>query len=285
MPKAYTEELVRTTTDDGINHEGVVIRPMAGDQHSYAVVWVHGLTGRFYGSSAVGVGRGLAQRGYTLLSGNNRGHDFGAVLNRGAQPPILGGGAWEKFDESPLDVAAWIDFTVGLGFAGVVLLGHSLGTLKVAYYQAQRQDPRVQGLIAASPPIRAGQLDAHRLEEAERLVAEGRGMDLLSWNPDRPVNFNQSAQTLVNRARTNLDTYGWRTTDPAVAKIRCPILAFLGTKEEWVGTAADLEVIRRNATSAARIDTVMVEGADHVYTGVEDQVAGLVASWLSEAIG
>jgi pimeloyl-ACP methyl ester carboxylesterase len=280
MNKTYTEELVWTITEDRIRHEGVVIAPAGGDRHSFAVLWVHGLTGRFYESSAVGVGRGLATRGYTVVSGNNRGHDFGAVLNRGSQPPLLGGGAWELFDESPRDVLAWVNFVSNLGFAGVVLLGHSLGTLKVAYYQAQAQDPRVRGLIAASPPLRAGRRDAEHEVLAAKLVAEGRGMDLLPRNPDRPINFNQSAQALLNRARTSLDVYGWQNPDPAVARVRCPILAFLGTNEEWVGTASDLDVIRRNAKAAARVDTRMIEGADHVYTGQEDEVAALVAEWL-----
>ncbi len=56
------------------------------------------------------------------------------------------GGGWERFDESPRDVAAWVGFAVDLGFEGVALLGHSLGALKVCYYQALRQDPRVAGL-------------------------------------------------------------------------------------------------------------------------------------------
>ena len=106
MATTHTEELVQVQTADGIFHEGVVIRPATDARQPIAVLWVHGLTGRFYGAAPVGVGRGLARRGYTLVSGNNRGHDIGAPLRRGAEASILDGKAWEKFDESPHDVAA-----------------------------------------------------------------------------------------------------------------------------------------------------------------------------------
>jgi pimeloyl-ACP methyl ester carboxylesterase len=137
MAKAYSEELVYTDTEDGLNLEGVVIRPTAASARMVAVVWVHGLTGRFYAKSAILVGRDLAGEGYTFVSGNNRGHDFGArYWNQARGEPVLAGGGWERFDESPFDVDAWLTFTASLGHERIVLVGHSLGALKVAHYQA-----------------------------------------------------------------------------------------------------------------------------------------------------
>src|SRR5206468_7152589 len=150
MAKAYSEEIVYTDTADGLGLEGAVIRPTAASTRPVAVIWVHGLTGRFYAKSSILSGRDLAAEGYTFISGNNRGHDFGARLMRKDGEAILAGGGWERFDESPHDVDAWITLAATLGFERVVLIGHSLGALKVAHYQALRQDPRVAGLIAAS---------------------------------------------------------------------------------------------------------------------------------------
>jgi len=287
MAAAYSEELVYTESEDGLTLEGVVIRPAAKatDRHGtvdrdVALIWVHGLTGKFYEPSAVRVGRELAGDGYTVISGNNRGHDFGTMLRRADGTAVLGGGGWECFDESPRDVAAWIGVAESLGFGRVVLFGHSLGALKVAYYQALRQDPRVVGLVAGSPPVRAGRLDPSLVAQAERMVDEGRGKDLLAWGTSPAGAGTHSAQTYLNRARTGLDVYGLDVPDPAVGKIRCPLLAIYGTDEAWVGGAADLKVIARNAAAAARVDTAMIDGADHVYTGHERDVARVVARWL-----
>ena len=66
-------------------------------------------------------------------------------------------------------------------FRGVLLAGHSLGALKVGHYQALRQDSRVLGIVAASPPVAASRVDPALLAIAERLVADGQGDELLPW--------------------------------------------------------------------------------------------------------
>jgi alpha-beta hydrolase superfamily lysophospholipase len=279
--RAYTEELVYTTSEDGRLLEGAVIAPAGGAAHPLAALWVHGLTGRFYSPTTVNIGRALATDGITLVTGNNRGHDFGAIYRDPTGAPILGGGAWEFFEEAPRDIAAWIGFVVGRGFAGVALLGHSLGALKVAAYQAERQDPRVRGLIAASPPTGAGRLRPELVAQAERMVAEGRGRDLLPWGISPAGGGTVSAQTYLGRARVNVDTYGFHTPEPAIGRVTCPLLAFYGTDEAWVGTPDDLATIERNAGAAASVRTRVIDGSDHSYTGCESVVAGLIAEWVA----
>jgi pimeloyl-ACP methyl ester carboxylesterase len=281
MATTYSEELVYTASEDGLPLEGAVITPAGGGGHPVAILWVHGLTGKFYGKSSILIGRALAGHGYRFVTGNNRGHDFGTVYRTSASAePLIAGGAWERFDEAPRDIAAWITFTAALGHQQVVLLGHSLGALKVAAYQAQRQDERVVGVIAASPPTRAGRLQPELVQQAEALVAAGRGRDLLPWGISPAGGGTVSAQTYLNRAQANLDVYGFFTPDPVIEQVRCPLLAFYGTDEEWVGTPADLETIRRTARAAARVDTRVIDGADHSYTGHEAVVAALVADWV-----
>src|SRR4051812_32190373 len=131
MARPYDEELVIAESEDGIFMQGVVIRP-AGEEgrltstavSTTVVIWVHGLTSTFYSMAALGVGRSLAEAGISLISGNNRGHDFGAVLRTRAGDLQVGGGGWELFDESPRDVDGWITFAERLGYGRIVLLGH-----------------------------------------------------------------------------------------------------------------------------------------------------------------
>ena len=279
MAKAHTEEIVYTDTRDGYVLEGVALRPTAQAIRQLAVIWVHGLTGRFYAKTQMLVSRDLAAEGYTVVSGNNRGHDFGARIGRTTGEPVLAGGGWELFEESPHDVDAWITFAAGLGFQRIVVIGHSLGALKAAHYQATRQDPRVAGLVAASPPIQAARVDPQMVVLAEKMVAEGKGRDLLPWGSSRAGAGTHSAATFMNRVQTGLDQYGLDAPDPAIGKVTCPLLALFGTVQD-TGTETDLAMIRRNAKAAASIDTAMIEGADHVYTGRESAVARVIADWL-----
>jgi pimeloyl-ACP methyl ester carboxylesterase len=281
------ERLVHTWSEDGYMMAGALFAP-DGAARDTAVVFVHGLTATFYGLTAVRIGRRLAEDGFLFVSGNNRGHDFGTNLRTRDLQSRLGGGGWELFDESPLDVGAWVGFAVEQGAGKVVLVGHSLGALKVCFYQAARQDPRVAGIVAASPPLRAGTPRPGKptreelLALADRMVAEGRGRDLLPWDIFEAGAGTQSAQTYLNRMRTNVDVYGHLTPDPAVARVYCPILAFYGTNEAWVGGAADLATIERNARSAPRVDTRLFEGADHAYSDHEVEVADAIGGWIKE---
>src|SRR3954466_14660712 len=174
MGKSYSEEIVYTNTPDGLVLEGVVIRPTTAAPRPIPVIWIHGLTGRFYAPTEILISRDLAAEGYPFVSGNNRGHDFGARIRRTDGESVLAGGGWERFDESPHDVDAWISCAASLGFERVVVIGHSLGALKAAYYQALRQDRRVAGLVAASAALPAARPDPALVKLAERMEAEGR---------------------------------------------------------------------------------------------------------------
>jgi pimeloyl-ACP methyl ester carboxylesterase len=280
--KRYEEEFVYTTAEDGVFLEGAVIRPTGKPVQPLPIVWVHGFTGRFYEPHPILIGRVLASRGYTFVTGHNRGHNFGAVLYPKGQESRLGGAAWEKLTESPLDIGAWITFAVDLGFRQVILLGHSLGGMKVTYYQAVRQDPRVRGLVVASGPIwrfvGPAPESVARLGQAERMVAEGRGRDLLPWQADWVRTL--SAQRVVDTRQFNQELFGLDGKAPAISRIRCPIFAFIGSEEQHLGTAADLEAIKSRATATPRMDTRVFEGADHVYSGHEAEVGTAIADWV-----
>src|SRR5258708_11766814 len=202
MMKTYSEQLVHIQAADGVELAGAVIEPAGPVVKPLPIVWIHGYTGRFYEPHALLIGRRLAERGYVFITGNNRGNNYGTVLHdRETGEERLGGAAWEKLDESPLDVDAWISFAVGRGFAQVALLGHSLGGMKVTYYLATRDDARVKGLINASGPvwrfIGPAKEAAERQAEAGRLVEVGRGLELLLPFPEMSAS-TVSAQTAVS---------------------------------------------------------------------------------------
>ena len=282
MTDTHSEWLVSTQTEDGYSLEGVVFTPTERARN-LAVVWMHGFTGRFYELHTVTIGRRLAERGYTFVSGNNRGHDAGAfVFNARSGESLLAGGWWEDFEACRFDYSAWIGLALEQGFSHVVLAGHSLGALKAVHYLGTHPDERVAALISASGPVRVGERmrdQSDRLALAQRMFDEGRGADLLPADRSGRVT---SAQTLLGRARVNMDVYGLVSDDPPLARIGCPILFVLGSNEPDIGVKADLAVLQGNARAAARTQTLYVEGADHVYTGRAETVADGVGDWLDQ---
>jgi alpha-beta hydrolase superfamily lysophospholipase len=194
-----------------------------------------------------------------------------------------GGAFWERFEESPRDVAAWTNFAMNLGFEGVALVGHSFGAKKVVYYQACRQDPRVSGLVVASTLIAPPETDAELITLAEQLVADGRGEELLPWGTFQGfVTGALSAQTYLSRVP---DVFGVSTADAEITQIRCPLLVCCGTNESDDTTrrleiVQDHEVIRQQAVASPRVDIALFEGANHGYVNHEREVAEAIAHWI-----
>src|SRR5438105_1275745 len=151
MSDLHTERLVSTLTEDGYTLEGAQFTPLDGASRNTVLVWMHGFTGRFYEPHTLAIGRRLADRGYTFVTGNNRGHDLGAIIQRGdGGEGLLAGAWWEDIRACRFDLSAWIDFGCQLGASRLVLAGHSLGAMKVVWYMGTCKDERVGGLISAS---------------------------------------------------------------------------------------------------------------------------------------
>jgi dienelactone hydrolase len=286
--RAYSEEIVFAPSEDQRWMAGVLMRPTSGSARSVGVIYIHGATRFFYDPLAVYLGRDLAQRGYLFLSGNTRGHDVASVdapWPLSVRPEDLamgrmGGNSWARLDEEPYDVGGWINFLASQGIDKVALVGHSLGVLRVMYYQALRQDPRVVGLVLASSSDRLIPDDPARVELAEQLVAEGRGDEPLPLLEGHPIFFAlESAGYLahINRLVGHFVADGHT---PWVADIHLPVLATLGTMEFNPNLRALVEDMRERAVHAPRFDIEVIDGADHGYTGREHKVAEVVGNWL-----
>jgi hypothetical protein len=117
-------------------------------------------------------------------------------------------------------------------------------------------------------------------------MAQGEGEALVRL-PKRSSPSYISAATFMDMANTPpefKDFFGVQptTTNPAVTRIRCPLLVFYGTWGD-VGGAKELELLKfcvgRQATGPSRVDTAMIQHADHMYAGEEAQVAQTIAKW------
>ncbi len=283
----FPEGLVYVRSKDDIINGGAIFAPPKDSAKPIAVIWIHGWGVNFYSPTYVMIGRALAERGYTCITANTRMHDLGNVAGERWGKRIRGGGYWGVASEEVRDLAAWVDFAEDRGFKEVVLVGHSAGWAAVRSYQAEKQDGRVVGVVLASGAVRAETrpTDPDQLAQATRLMAEGQG-DALVRDPKRSFPSYISAATFLDIANSppeSKDFFGVQTPNPGVTRIRCPLLAFFGTRESDVGTEADLKLlessIRRQSSGPSRVNTVMIQNADHMYTGEEAQVAQIIANW------
>jgi len=288
-PGKFPEQLVYVRTKDDVVDAGALFSAPKGTARPLAVVWIHGWGVNFYSPTYVGIGRALANRGYSTITGNTRMHDIANVEKYSfGGKRVRGGGYWGIASEEVRDLAAWIGLAEDLGFKQVVLVGHSAGWAAVRRYQSQSQDPRVVGLVLASGQVRpeTGAPDPDQLAQAKKLMAEGNPDDLVRIRGRSFPSFVSAATFMDNvDAPSELgDFFGISTANAGVTRVRCPLLAFFGTSGD-VGDERDLELIKssveRQPSGPRRVTVSMIRGADHLYTGQEEQVAETITSWAA----
>ena len=151
--------ICNVASEDGYLLHGMVCESVPGDASSSWVIHVHGSYGNFYENFFLPVmAEQYVSEGVSFVAINTRGHDYYADLKKrrdsGYESRRIGG-IREIFQESVLDIAAWIRYARSRGARRVILQGHSLGAMKVAYY-AWRGSEGCDGLVLISPPDSIG---------------------------------------------------------------------------------------------------------------------------------
>lgn len=262
-------------------------------QTKKALLHIHGMGGNFYENRFLDfMADELNKNSYAFLSINTRGHDIIADF------PVAGseekykriGNAYEKFEECLLDIKPAIDFLEEKGYDDITLCGHSLGAVKVAYYMAKTQDPRIKRLILMSPPDMVGLAEKESyhdglLKQAQQMISGDKGGELLSqkvWDC-----YYLSANTYADFSTRNnpidiFNTYD-KEKNSLLNEIRIPTLTFLGEKDDAaiLPQKDALEVIKSKATNAPVFDIDIIEGAPHSYFGREKEMAACITNWLN----
>ncbi|MGL5116211.1 MAG: alpha/beta hydrolase [Beijerinckiaceae bacterium] len=279
------ERIVFVGTADGLQLEGLLVTP-EGATAAVPLLWLHGLQLRFCEPEYVAMARSLAANGRPVLLANTRGQGFGVWLRGGARP-VLAGSGWEMVQDCVHDIDAWLGL-LAQEFPGrkVALAGHGYGGAKAVFHMAARRDPRVLALVlAASASLIREKLDPQRIGEAEAMVREGRGQDLMPQSLAKGSSKGVvSAQVLVNRHAITRELHGSASAPPALSLIEVPTLSFFGALEQSPGrdVAAFLEVMARNAVRSRHFEAVLVPDAGYFFTGHEAVVAGLIEAFLAK---
>ena len=145
------KEFIILNTEDGCFLPGLI-------QHSDTktksiIIFIHGSGGNFFKSDYYeDMFEEFNYYGYDFMISNNRGSEQFFRLHRknnGVSETIKAGNIYENFDDSIYDVAAAVDYAKDMGYEDIILVGQSLGTLKVQYYVEHVGD--IHKIILLSP--------------------------------------------------------------------------------------------------------------------------------------
>jgi len=280
-------DLVQLAASDGVRlHGALEQRPADAAPASSVDAWLclHGTGSNFYAASTLaGITPKLLADGAAVLRANTRGHDIvctgPSAVGRGFQ-----GAAFERIDEAPLDLAAWIAWLTDRGYRRIGLLGHSLGAVKAIFTLAGQTLEGVAALVAVSPPRLSygyfcqtprSEVFKETFDQAQQLVNAGRGDDLMLVR--FPLTYYVSAAGFVDRygPEERYNVLG------LLAGVRVPTLVTYGSTEVQGDYAfrGMPEAVEALATEANRLQVAVLAGADHIYTACHDSLAARIGSW------
>ena len=268
-PADVGTEMVQVTTADGVRLHGALWKPPEVPRAKPGVFLVHGYAGNFY-TGWPGLARALAQLGHLTLALNMRDHDLTPQRS--------------LFEDNRTDIEAGVNLLAGRGASQVVLVGQSMGTNRVLYYQAAAQDPRVRGLVLMAGPgnlfewnirIFGRESAVAVLAEAQRRVREGRGVELMLVDLGPLGKALYSAQHIVSLRGPDTRSDPFQN----IARVNVPVLILHGTADRL----ADISVAERLKAAAVATPSVqlhLIPGADHGVPNYPDALLRILEPWL-----
>lgn len=235
---------------------------------------VHGMGGNFYRAAfKKALMRAAPRAGLDVLSFNNRGYERDV--------------ADEVFVECRHDLDAALAFGRAQGYRRFVLIGHSTGCQKIAYYQHLRRAPDIVALVLAAIgddyAIVRRELGArygYWMRRARALVRADRGSEILRGKGC----LGFSARRFLSIADPNqIEARLFNFDGPMreFAAIRTPTLAVLPAREEYACIPIPEAARRLKAVARATpFDVEIIPRADHGFHGCEAETARRILNWL-----
>ncbi len=247
-----------------------------------AALYFHGNTMNFYTGGARFLPPALTNLGLAVLAFNRRGHDILTTrASRAAE-----GGAFQTTAQAIADnryAAQWLAARGNGKYADPVIIGHSNGGMLSTRHVVDHPNTPALVLLSAgrgsarqdhsggSENLFAGDKLGELTQQARDLVAAGRGRELMfmpGWW------YVISAESFLDRIVSVPDTIA------LAPKIKCPVLAIRGDKEDRERYPAE----EFAAACGGPCEVSIVENCDHFYNDREAHVAGIVSSWLAKTL-
>lgn len=289
----YSYALVQRFTKDDIKLHGLY---SAGDKTTSACIFIHGYTTDFYSHHFYHtISAKLKEQDNAIVLAQTRGTGVETEFIKRDGEGIFIGSYYEKLDEAHLDISTFVEFLIEEDYKDIVLIGHSLGTIKAVRYLFEGEyKEKISKLVLLAPfdknafmEIKAPGKWLEFLEVAKKKIEDGKGKEIVPVPEyeDYPTSwetfYSWYEQSDLNRI---WDFYKKDYDFPYLQKIQIPVKAILGEKDEFVnypnlGVSAEsaLEVIKKYIKNS---ETALIPNSPHTYFGFEKEVANEVASFL-----
>jgi hypothetical protein len=203
------------------------------------------------------------------------------------------GSALEIFEESLMDIEAWIEWAVEQGYTKIILSGHSHGTEKVVYYMNNgKYKDKVTALVLMGFCDSVGTqqnfektITIDLMAEAREKLTNGKGYELLTGH--RRANCGElpiSASSYINYFSKDSELskttpFRLNSTLPMIRNINVPMLATIGDHEEYT-IIPITEAMKLLEKENGNIRVHQIMGSNHVYKGFQQNLIDIIKQFL-----
>ncbi len=275
------KELLIAETEDKVQLPCILHRPK-NDTKDIAI-FVHGSGGNFFKQSYLNdlINR-LTYSGFAFMTTNNRGAEQETHLYKlsdGRYERFKAGSKYENFEESFYDIDAFVSLAHEQGFEKIVLIGHSLGTLKVLNYALKNKS--IDKIVLMSPVDMVFRFRERVHEKYDYFINLAK-LETENGNGDKMLTNEFSAKKIYTTFR-----YGSSADTIAIEENRKNrVLDYTGKIEIIKGTQDHVygnysteyvDETLKNEFKNANLAIYNIKNANHAYKGYEKQASALLA--------
>jgi pimeloyl-ACP methyl ester carboxylesterase len=272
---------------DGVRLSGLLFEPRRPSKR--AVIFLHGTGGAsiFDQRRTNILADAFTRAGIAYFPFDNRGSQVVRRLRR-KRKSINGGSAHERIRDAVHDIDGAASVLRKRGYRDLILVGHSTGANKVAAYDHYRRHNPIRRYVLLAGGDDTGllyaQLGARRFLSALERARERRNSEELvpPSLSQQPMSWRAFYDMANPRGDYNVFDFG-EGKFRYLRGIRKPALFVYGDRDEFVGDVPRAVGILADAIGPKpNVEFVILEDADHGFSGRERELADLVVHWVAD---
>lgn len=285
--------LVQTITSDNIILNGLY---NPGSKEKSAVIMIHGFTSDFYSHKFFHtIQESLTSSNICNVAVQTRGTGIRTeFIYADRHDGTYIGSFYEKLDEAHLDISAWIEFLKEEGHDRIILLGHSLGTIKsVRYLFEGKYKDIVQKLVLLAPFDKNGYIERctkgkwkEYVQIANQKISEGLGDEIIPEGyDDYAMSYQNYASWYEDSELSNMwDFYRYGEYDyPILNQIDIPVQVVVGDVDDcyYIPDFCTLKDAGKALSENIKdLDLHIIPGSGHTYVGYENMITEKVTKFI-----
>jgi pimeloyl-ACP methyl ester carboxylesterase len=290
MEKFFLTEI---ETKDNLVLHGLYMSPRK--KRDIALLWIHGLSGEFYGNLPVheAFAKACEKRGWGYAAFNNRGHSLISGIHKRDPQEAKGysyfsaGAGMEHFEDCICDIDAGIDFLIRQGFKKIYLVGHSTGSNKACYYAGKTRDPRLGGVVLTGPiSDRLMEEKSNRhlgksLSFMKKKIKEGKGSQLFFGHHFFPITPKRFVSLFERGQTEDVFDYGEHPVMKYYQCIRIPLYVVIGEYDEYADRPVqDIKRVFDRLSHSEKYGSYLIPAAIHGFDGKESILVRKIVDWI-----